>query len=102
MAIKLNDKQRKIINDSIKPLANEKVLEQRQLFANLLNSQDLAQYQGTVYQVYRALNELETHSFQSAKVIKVERNNYKKVKKLFTNSSFSVEAIDYLEKLIGA
>ena len=82
--------------------ANEKVLETRQYFANLLNGQDLAQYKGTVYQVYRALNELETHSFQSAKIIKVERNNYKKVKKLFTNSSVSVEAIEYLEKVIGA
>lgn len=87
-------------NGNPKTKVNEAILEKRAFFANSLGSQDLAQYQGTVYQVYLALNELETHSFQSAKVRKVDRNNYKKVKKLFTNSSISVEAINYLEKLI--
>jgi hypothetical protein len=86
---------------NLKIKANESILEKRQYFANLLNSQDLAQYQGTIYQVYRALNELETHSFQSAKVIKPERNSYKKVKHLFTNKGLATEAIDYLEKVIA-
>ena len=86
---------------NLKTKANESILEKRQYFANLLNSQDLAQYQGTIYQVYRALNELETHSFQSARVIKPERNSYKKVKHLFTNKGLATEAIDYLEKVIA-
>lgn len=86
-------------NGQPKDKANEAILEKRQYFANILNSQDLAQ-QKTAYGVYKALQELETHSFQSAKVIKPTRNEYKKVKKLFTNGSMATEAVNYLEKLV--
>lgn len=86
-------------NGQPKDKANEAILEKRQHFANTLNSQDLAQ-QKTAYGVYKALQELETHSFQSAKVVKPTRNEYKKVKKLFTNGSMATEAVNYLEKLV--
>ena len=86
---------------NLKDKANEPILEKRAYFANLLKSQDLAQYDGTAYQVYRALQELETHSFQSAKIKKPARADYKKVKKLFTQKSEATEAIKYLEKVIA-
>lgn len=81
--------------------ANEAVMEKRAQFAQILNSVDLAQYSGTAYQVYRALHELETHSFQTAKIKKPTRAEYKRVKYLFTNRSEAVEATKYLEKVIA-
>lgn len=80
--------------------ANEAVKEKRAQFATILNSVDLAQYSGTAYQVYRALHELETHSFQTAKIKKPTRAEYKRVKYLFTNRSEAVEATRYLEKIV--
>lgn len=87
-------------NGNLKDKANEPILAKRQYFADLLNGTDLAQYSGTAYSVYRALHELETHSFQSAKVKKPTRNEYKKVKNLFTEKSKASEAVKYLEKLV--
>lgn len=78
--------------------ANEAVLKRRAELADILNSKDLAQYKGTAYSVYRALVELETKSFQEAKIIKPERNAFKKVKRLFTNNGIAKEAIDALER----
>lgn len=88
-------------NGNPKEKANEKILEKRQYFANILNGQDLAQYKGTAYSVYRALQELETNSFQTAKVVKPTRGEFKKVKKLFSNKDMAVSAVNYLEKLVN-
>lgn len=87
-------------NGVLKDKANEPILQKRQYFADLLKSKDLAQYDGTVYQVYRALHELETHSFQSAKIKKPTRADFKKVKRLFSMKSEASEAVAYLEKVI--
>ena len=81
-----------------KEKANEAILKKRAEVASLLNSQDLAQYKGTAYAVYRALSELETKSFQEAKIVKPERNAYKKVKRLFTNNGIAKEAIEAFER----
>ena len=80
--------------------ANEAVMEKRSKLATILNSTDLAKYSGTAYQVYRALHELETHSFQTAKILKPTRAEYKRVKYLFTNKSEAIEASNYLEKIV--
>lgn len=81
--------------------ANEAVLEKRKQFADILKGQDLAQYQGTAYQVYRAIQELETNSFQSVKTRVPTRGEYKKVKHLFTNKTMAPAAVQYLEKVIA-
>ena len=81
--------------------ANKSILEKRAEFSSILGAEDLAQYQGTVYQVYRALHELETRSFQSARVVKPTRAEFKKVKRLFTNSGKADSALSYLNKLIN-
>lgn len=84
-------------NGQPKEKANEAVLEKRGQLASLLGGKDLAQYSGTAYAVYRALLELETHSFQTAKVIKPKRNEYKKVKYLFSSN----KNIRELDKIMG-
>ena len=106
--IKYTDSQLTKVLDQFLPLkydkegnprdrANEEILAKRRYFSDLLKAKDLAQYSGTAYQVYRALQELETHSFQSAKVIKPARGEYKKVKKLFTNDS----SLRELDRIMG-